>query len=29
MSKGTWKCKIRAKNSKLGAWSSATSVRVR
>lgn len=29
MSKGTWKCKIRAKNSKIGAWSSTTSVRVR
>jgi len=29
MSKGTWTCKIRAKNSKIGLWSSMTNVRVR
>jgi|GEM_PF-4653259 len=29
MAKGTWTCKIRAKNSKIGAWSSITNVRVR
>lgn len=29
MAKGTWKCKIRAKNSKIGAWSATKTVRVR
>jgi hypothetical protein len=29
MAQGTWKCKVRAKNSKYGAWSSTTNVRVR
>jgi hypothetical protein len=29
MAKGTWKCKIRAKNTKFGAWSSTKNVRVR
>jgi hypothetical protein len=29
MAKGTWTCKIRAKNSKIGAWSQTKNVRVR
>lgn len=29
MTKGTWECKVRAKNSKYGAWSSTKNVRVR
>jgi len=29
MAKGTWTCKIRAKNSKIGAWSSTKNLRIR